>query len=198
MVISASSSPTVACHPTYNFRLQSIETVNALVVEILPLFPLEHTRTFVATELDLVENGWCAVLRKMKGLSHLQLDCLDIGPVMGALGLDDRGAHRRPLWPHQIPHMHTDKPYPPVALKLQSLSLNNLNVLSGRYQKLFNVLEQRSNNHIGLKILVVDTCRVPTVEDFEGLAEEITWEGVTEMGSDYGGSELDGPDDLIE
>ena len=94
MVIGASSSPTVACHPTYNIRIQTVETINTLATEIVALFSFDHTRTFAATELDLVEDDWNAMLQNMKDLSHLQLDRLDIGPVMDALGLDNRGARR--------------------------------------------------------------------------------------------------------
>ena len=194
MVVDATSFPTAPCSSTHNLRLQSVEAVNLLVAEILPPLPLGHTRMFAATELALVENDWRAVLQKVEGLSHLQLDSLDIGPVMGALGLDDRGARRK--LPNSRPILHTqrDKPHPPVAPKLQSLSLNNLDMLSGRDQQLFDVLEQRFNNRIGLKGLVVQTCRVLTVgyrRDLESVVEEITWKGVTEMGWDYEGSELD-------
>lgn len=184
MVINASSSPAAPCHPTYNFRIQTVEAINTLAAEIVLLFPLEHTHTFAATELDLVEHRWRVVLQNMKGLSHLQLDSLDIGPVMGALGLDDRGARSGLLKSHQIPHKPTVEPYPPTAPKLQSLSLSNLDILLRLNEQLFNVLYQRFNNYIGLKSLVIRACRVPTAEyggDLESLVEEITLEGVVDI-----------------
>ena len=97
MVIHASSSATSACHPTYNSRLQSFDTSGAFIGKIIPLFPLEHTQVFAATKLGLIEYDWRMVFQKMKGLLHLQLDSIDIRPVLNALRLDNRGVCEGPL-----------------------------------------------------------------------------------------------------
>jgi hypothetical protein len=200
LVVNAGSSATTSCHPTYNFELLSFDLRKALVGKIVPLFPSEHTRIFAAAGLDLVTNDWRTTLQNMKGLLHLRLDCLDIGPVLDALDSDDGGTWGELPESCFVTHTCTVKPYRPAAPKLQSLSLRNLNILINQNQKLFEVLERRFNDRIGLKSLTVQSCSVPTSEHREGLddlVEEVTWD-VEEMGQGYGATELGGPDNLSD
>ena len=59
-------------------------------------------------------------------------------------------------------------------------------------QKLLDTLQRRSEHRIGLKSLVVHSCRVTTSEyaaNFRDQVKEVTWEDVDEMGSDFDGTE---------
>lgn len=81
------------------------------------------------------------------------------------------------------------------------MSLRDLDILSGQDVKLLDVLQRRSDYDIGLKSLVIQLCRVPTGgyrEELEERVEEVTWEGVEEISSDYDESALDGPDSLSD
>ena len=49
-------------------------------------------------------------------------------------------------------------------------------------------MEGRRDHHIGLESLALQLCSVTTVElreDLEDLVENVTWNDVSEMGSDY-------------
>jgi len=184
LVASARSSPTLECPPTYSLELQFYDMRNALAKETIPLFPSEHTRVFATTGLNLDVDDWRIVLLNMKGLLSLRLDRLDIGPVLDALCFDGESAYLDLPTPHLIIHTITVEPYLPIAPRLQSLSFRNLDIISTRSQKLFNVLERRFNRHIGLKILAVQLCRVPTGgyrEGLKGLVEGVAWAGVEEV-----------------
>jgi len=80
------------------------------------------------------------------------------------------------------------EPYRPTAPKLQSLTLHNIDVLFGQQRKLLDLLKNRNDHQIILKRLVLQSCRVPTVEyksNLKALVGRVTWDNVTEVGSDY-------------
>jgi len=64
---------------------------NALAEQVISLFPLEDIREFTAEGLEFVTSSWRLILGKMEGLLHLQMTCLDIAPVLDALGFDGAG-----------------------------------------------------------------------------------------------------------
>jgi hypothetical protein len=84
--------------------------------------------------------------------------------------------------------MHTVEPSQPTVSKLQTLTLYDVDVFSRLYKKLLEILKRRHDRHVGLKNLVVQSCRVPTVgykEDLKGLVKKVIWDNVMDMGSDY-------------
>jgi len=100
LVITASSSPTPTCHPTYTLRLHSYDTRKEVVRKIVLLFPSKHTHTFTATRLDLTADNWCTIFQNMRELLHLRLNQLDIGPVLDGLDSDYIGVCRGLLKSH--------------------------------------------------------------------------------------------------
>lgn len=98
LVFDARSESTRTSHPTYNLKLRFNEVHNKLVEEICLLFPLDHVHEFAAVDLDLPSDEYRRMLREMVGLSHLELDNLDIGPVLDALDYDTQceGMHKKP------------------------------------------------------------------------------------------------------
>jgi hypothetical protein len=88
--------------------------------------------------------------------------------------------------------MRTVKPNQQITPKLQSLTLRDLDVLLTVQHQLLDTLEKRSRHHVGLKNLVVHSCRVTTSEyavDLRDRVKKVTWENVEEMGSDFDGTE---------
>ena len=58
-------------------------------------------------------------------------------------------------------------------------------------------LKERRGKNVGLKRLVVESCRVHTIEEeFGELVEEVKWINPEEMGSDYEGSDEVDPDEM--
>ena len=78
---------------------------------------------------------------------------------------------------------------------MESVALSNLDIYECEEQLLF-VLEERRNHDVGLKKLVVRSCRVQKVEyelKLREFVEEVKWDNVTAVGSDYEGTD-DSPD----
>ena len=89
----------------------------------------------------------------------------------------------------------------PAIPKLTSLTLSRLDLLHGVAGDLYDLLDGRCDQDVGLERLVVESCRVHTIDDvaqFEELVEELDWTDPEEMGSDYEGSENSGLDQLSE
>ena len=81
-----------------------------------------------------------------------------------------------------IAYMCTDKSCRPAAPKLQSSTLRNIKIPIGLHVKLLDVLEGRCDHGVGLKHLVVESCRVFTggyEASQRDLAENVTWKDVT-------------------
>jgi len=79
--------------PSPNFKLQFHGVVGMFTGDIVPLFPLKHVRKFTVEGLAVTVDDWCRMLRGMRGLLHLQLNNLEIGPALGGLGFDDEGMY---------------------------------------------------------------------------------------------------------
>ena len=99
--------------------------------------------------------------------------------------------------PHRFTHIRTDAPFGGIILeKLESLTVSHLDILSGRGEQLLDVLKGRRDRGVGLKRLVVRSCRVHEDEyrsRLGQLVEEVEWDGVIAVGSSYRGTE-NGPD----
>jgi hypothetical protein len=83
--------------------------------------------------------------------------------------------------------MRTEKPDQLIVPKLKSLSFRDLDIFFQQHNKLLDTLKERRTHGVGLKGLIIRSCRVLNLEskkEFEGLVEKITWENVTEI-SDY-------------
>jgi hypothetical protein len=90
--------------------------------------------------------------------------------------------------------MRTVKQDQQTTPKLHSLTLRDLDVLLTAQQKLLDTLEKRSKHHVGLKSLVVHSCRVTTNEYAANLrtrVKKVTYEDVEEMGSDFDGTDTE-------
>ena len=82
---------TFASHPIYSLNLRFFGMQSALAQKIIPLFPLEYVRGYTIDGLDLFTEDWCRALRRMRRLSYLVLDSVDIGPALNALDLGNEG-----------------------------------------------------------------------------------------------------------
>ena len=85
LIIDAGSSST----PSSNLKLQFHEILTTFTENIVPLLPLKHVRKFTVEGLAVSTDDWHRVLRRMKDLLYLQLDRLEIGPVLDAFDYDD-------------------------------------------------------------------------------------------------------------
>ena len=90
LVFNAVSRSTSASHPSSNLELRFGGADKTLAGEICLLFPLDHVVEFAATGLYLLRARCHEMFGKMEGLLHLQLDKMDLGPVMGALCAGDQ------------------------------------------------------------------------------------------------------------
>ena len=80
-------------HPTSNLKLEFDRVGNEVIEKIFTLFPLDRVQEFTGIRLGLLTDDWHGMLLKMENLSHLQLENLDIRPVLDALDPDDRCAY---------------------------------------------------------------------------------------------------------
>lgn len=64
------------------------------LLNIFPLFPLKDTQEFTIKGLALSSKTYRMMFRKMKGVLHLVLTTLDIGPVLEVLKPRDPGASK--------------------------------------------------------------------------------------------------------
>ena len=90
-----------------NLRLQfnGVLPDDAMATEIFPLFPLHDLQEFTAEGQVIYGCRYRGMFQKMKNLSHLRLENLDIRPVLGALssgsqGLSQRVTNTTPIHPH--------------------------------------------------------------------------------------------------
>ena len=78
------------------------------------------------------------------------------------------------------------------------MTFSNLDILFDVGEELPNTLAWRREHNIGLKKLVVRSCRVHSDEgrvNLEKLVKKVTWEDVRVMGSDYEGTDIEGETD---
>ena len=97
VVFKAKSESTSASHSESDLRLRFSKAGATLVEKICLVFPLDDVREFNVVGLDLPRIKYRRILRKMGDLSHLWLDHLDLGPVLGALSFDHKleGKHEK-------------------------------------------------------------------------------------------------------
>jgi len=82
---------------------------------------------------------------------------------------------------YRITHTHTDESRQHSFLKLESLTLLHLDIVSGLEQQLPDLLKERRDRNLGLKKLVVQSCRVHEVGDKSRCREsvkEVEWTDV--------------------
>ena len=91
LVFDARPRFTPPFNPASNLKLELHEMNKALVPNIIPPFPPKRVSEFAAVELNLFADSWRGMLGEMGVLLHLQLDTLNVGPVLGLLGYDDEG-----------------------------------------------------------------------------------------------------------
>jgi hypothetical protein len=89
--------------------------------------------------------------------------------------------------------LYTDDPAHRLVPKLVSLTLSRLDFLHGVVDDTLDFLQGRRNRKIGLKRLVIQSCRVHRDDDesleLEDLVKVIKWIDSEEMGSNYEGSD---------
>jgi len=160
------------------------------LMDVFPLFPLDDTREFTMDGLFLSSDEHYKLLQRVKGISRLELAALDIGPVFGALDSRNRGASKGAInllrWTTDV---CTDDPAQRLIPKLVSLTLSRLDFLHGVVDDTLDFLQGRRNRKIGLKRLVIRSCRVHRDDDeslgLEELVKVVRWINSEEMGSDY-------------
>ena len=74
------------------FDVGHIPLRDTVVEETFPLFPLNNVQEFSAAGSVFRAGGYREMFQKMKDLSHLQLDNLDISPVLDILSSSNRGS----------------------------------------------------------------------------------------------------------
>ena len=78
--------------------------------------------------------------------------------------------------------------------KLEFLTLSNLDILFDCEDELLGILKGRRDRNIGLKKLVIRSCRVHKIEYMARLMElvdEVKWDNLEVVGSDYDGTDDD-------
>ena len=73
-------------HPTSSLELKFQSNEDELLQKVTPLFPLDHIHDCTAGGLYLATDAWREILLRMEGLSHLRLENVNNGSVLGALG----------------------------------------------------------------------------------------------------------------
>jgi len=79
--------------PSPNLKLRFHGIVGMFTGDIVSLFPLKHVRKFTIEGPAVPMDDWYRTLRGMRGLLHLQLNSLAIGPALSGLGFDDKGMY---------------------------------------------------------------------------------------------------------
>lgn len=96
LVFDSRSHSSSASDPKSNLRLEfnGVATlgVDAMIKRTFPHFPLGDVRVFAVEGLKLRGVRYRWMLPKMKNLSHLRLDNLDISPALDALSPANRGS----------------------------------------------------------------------------------------------------------
>ena len=185
LVFDARSHPAPTSNLKSNLRLQfdgaGALSGDEIVEETFPLFPLEDVREFSAEGLAICQVGYHGIFQRMRDLSHLRLDRLDIRPVLCALSSGNRGSSQIATKATLIHRTPTGEPHRGSIPKLESLTLSHLDIRFGREEQLLDVLKGRRDHNVGLKKLVVRSCRVHRVEYNPKLGEvvkNIKWDNM--------------------
>ena len=97
--------------------------------------------------------------------------------------------------------MYKAEPYQQTLPKLELLTLSDLDILFDCEEDLLGVLRGRRNCNVGLKRLIIRSCRVHKAEYASKLREivkEVKWDDVEVVGSGHGDTEDDTDTDELE
>ena len=121
LVYSARSHSAPVSNLKSNLRLQfagkDVLGGNAMVEETFPLFPLNDVREFAAEGLA-IHGGYRMIFQKMKDLSHLRLDNMDLLVALAALNSGSRGVSdmvTKTAFTHPLAHRYTTSRNRPKA-----------------------------------------------------------------------------------
>lgn len=92
-----------------------------------------------------------------------------------------------------------DSPHLPLVPKLKSLTLSHLDVLYGLNLELLTVLKGRRDQNIGLKNLIVRSCRTHEgdKEKLREVVKKVKWVNVVEKSADAEETEEDSDSDEL-
>ena len=88
---------------------------------------------------------------------------------------------------------HTDEPTQLIVSKLESLTLSRLDLFDAAWGHLLYFIQGGYDREIYLKELIVRSCRVYSVDskfDFEDMVGRLEWDGMKEVYSDDGWSDM--------
>ena len=191
------SAPTANLKPNLRFQFnRTTQYIAGMIVKgTFPLFPLDGIREFIAKGPVICGDQYREMFQKMKNVSHLRLKNLDIFPALQALSLWNQGSFRMstktPLI-HPCAHSQTTSTL---------LVLSDLDILFDCEKDLLGVLKGRRDCNIGLKKLVVRSCRVHKgeyVSKLRELVKEVKWDNVEVVGSGHGDTEDETDTDELE
>jgi len=173
-----------------------------MVGDILPLFPLEDIREFTAEGAVIRGDQYGEMFQRMKNVSHMRLDNRDVFPVLQALSSENEGSFRMATeTPRRFTHACIANPYQQPLPKLESLTLADLDILFDSEEELLNVLKWRRDCNVGLRKLVVRSCRVHRaqyVSNLRELVKEVKWDNVEVVGWGHGDTEDETDTDELE
>lgn len=192
----ARSPPTPVSTPQSNLELEfEREFDGDEVFELLSLFPLNNVQELFVNGLDLASMDYRMLLRRMEGLTHLKLRALDIAPILEEMNSCDQGSSEEATEIlHRMTYTWIVGPTGQTVPKLVSLTLSRIDLLRGVGGELLAFLERRYNQDIGLKHLVVESCRVHTAEEevnSKEYVDKVEWIKPKEVGFYFESEEPD-------
>ena len=189
--VAKASKSRSAPSPQSTLRLELWGTQKA--PEFLHLFPLKNVKTFSVDGLSHFTPQYRTILPKMKRLKHLGLASVDVDWVVGAVDCRNKGTLEiNTKTRAQMTCAHADDPAQPVAPKLASVTLSRVDLLHGVCGVLLAFLRGRRDREVGLKRLVIRSCRVPSegaLSGFKEVVKETEWSDLEEVGSECEGYE---------
>ena len=168
------------------------------VFEFFHLFPLENVKTFSANRLSIYLPQYRTILQKMEHLMHLNLTAVNVNEVIAVIDHRYQGTLEiNTMTRGQVTYTHADEPAQPVVPKLAYLTLSHLDFLYEASSVLLTCLQGRRAREVGLKRLVIRSCRVHSEQEisrFKKVVEEVEWSDLEEIGSGYEDSGLEDTD----
>ena len=197
--VAKSSKPHLAPAPSLpsNLRLELWGAQE--VFEFFHLFPLNNLNTFSADGLCISLPQYRTVLWKMERLTHLSLAAVHVDTVIEAIDHRNQGTLEiNTKTRGQMTYTRADEPAQSIAPKLVSLKLFRLDLLYDVCDDLLVYLQCRRDQEVGLKLLVIRSCRVHSEEDisgFEKVVNEVEWSDLEEVGSECEESDSEDSDE---
>ena len=170
-----SSEPCVAPAPSLQSSLR-LELWGAQeVFEFFDLFSLQNVTTFSANRLSIPSSQYCTILRKMECLTHLSLAAVDVDGVLAAIDHRYQGVLEiNTKTRGQVMYIHAGSgPAQPIVPKLTHLTLSNLDLLYGTSDVLLRTLQGRKDREVGLKRLVIRSCRVRSKQEMSNFKDVV-------------------------